>query len=270
MITDAICRSHLITYPFQITRFCSLYDHNWCQPHFFAGESHNFWEFTYVLDGEVEIVQGDKIYLLKTGDFIGSPPMVFHSCTTQVPCRQLNFSFEHTGKLPEQFAEGVFSLAPAEADELKSIFFRLLQAFGSGVPDGERISEAACAMNSLLLRLSHHAPSQQRTHSRSAVLYQKLVQTMHEAIRDNLSVQQIAARNAVSMTTMKDLFRKYAGISPKRYYADLRGIEALRLLEEGMEITQIVETMNYSSPNYFSYSFKQQFGAPPGRYRRTH
>jgi len=73
---------------------------------------------------------------------------------------------------------------------------------------------------------------------------------------------------SISITTVKELFAKYAGVNPKCYYSDMRGNEALRLLEEGVEIEEIAERMNYSSPNYFSYSFKKQFGLPPGRYRR--
>lgn len=99
-------------------------------------------------------------------------------------------------------------------------------------------------------------------------MYQKLVETMRSALYENLTMQEIASRNAISLTTMKELFRKYAGIGPKHYYAEMRGIEALKLLEEGMDIVEIAEKMNYSSPNYFSVSFKNQFGAPPGQYRK--
>ena len=100
--------------------------------------------------------------------------------------------------------------------------------------------------------------------------YQKLVETMQAMLYDNVSVQQIAEHNAISATTMKELFRKYAGISPKRYYGDMRGVEAIRMLESGMEIAEITEKLNYSSPNYFSFSFKKQFGLPPGQYRKQH
>ena len=54
-------------------------------------------------------------------------------------------------------------------------------------------------------------------------------------------------------------------ISPD--YTTERMIEALRLLEEGMEIAEIAKKMNFSSVNYFSNSFKKQFGLPPGQYR---
>ena len=90
---------------------------------------------------------------------------------------------------------------------------------------------------------------------------------MEDALYENLSIQEIAMRNKISVSTIKVLFQTYAGIPPKKYYSDMRGIEALRLLEEGMEISQIAEKMNYSSVNYLSATFKKQFGLPPGQFR---
>ena len=91
---------------------------------------------------------------------------------------------------------------------------------------------------------------------------------MRVSMYENLTIQQIASRSAISVTTTKELFQKYAGVSPKAYYSEIRGNEALRLLKDGMEIVEIAEALNYSSPNYFSYSFKKQFGLPPGQYRK--
>ena len=91
---------------------------------------------------------------------------------------------------------------------------------------------------------------------------------MQESVYDNITIQEIATKNAISVTAVKELFHKYAGISPKAYYTKMRGNEALRLLESGREILEIAELLNYSSPNYFSCSFKKQFGFPPGQYRK--
>ena len=270
MILDNLFEDYPVTFPFQITRFRFLYQHQWEEDFLFLGESHNFWEFSCVLEGEVEVVLDGKIYLLKPGNFIGCPPMVFHSSRAAgKACRVLNFSFEHTGTLPEKLKEGIFYLTLPETDEIKRIFADLQKAYCGETPDDDLGAEAASALTAFLIRISRqHDSHHRRVKSRSGDMYRRLVETMKETVRENLTVQQIAARNAISVSTMKELFRKYAGISPKRYYADMRGVEALRLLEAGVEIGEITELLNYSSPNYFSSSFKRQFGAPPGKYRR--
>ena len=270
MILDSEYKNYQVKYPFHITCFRSLNDHILDADFFFLGESHNFWEFTCVLEGEFEVVKDGKIHLLKPGNLIACPPMVFHSSRISGEGgRTLNFSFEHTGKVPEKFNDGVFFLSPAETDEVKNIFLRLQQAYCGESTNYLQGAEAANAMAAFLIRLSQSHSLQSKTiKSRSGDMYRRLVETMKATVRENLTVQQIAARNAISVSTMKELFRKYAGISPKRYYADMRGVEALRLLEAGVEIGEITELLNYSSPNYFSSSFKRQFGIPPGKYRR--
>lgn len=272
MIFDELYERYDIIYPFQITRFRSLIEHYWEGEYTFLGESHNFWEFSCVLDGEIESVQDGKINLLKPGNFCCCPPMVFHSSRNiGPPSHFLNFSFEHIGTLPSVLSEGVFYLTPAEIDEVKSIFYRLDEAFKKEPADFAVGAEAANAMTSFLLRLSmQHTPRDLVTKTHSSVMYQKLVETMRDALYENLSVQEIAARNSIGITTMKELFRKYSGIGPKHYYTEMRGIEALRLLESGIDIVEIAEKLNYSSPNYFSYCFKKQFGVPPGQYRKGH
>ena len=71
----------------------------------------------------------------------------------------------------------------------------------------------------------------------------------------------------LSMITSAAKINNTAKKVDEKYYTDMRGIEALRLLEEGMEISQIAERMNYSSVNYLSSTFKKQFGLPPGQFR---
>lgn len=270
MILDDNYNRYPVSYPFQITQFRSLNDHHWNDGYTFSGESHNFWEFSCVLEGEVELVCGEKIFLLKPGNFIACPSMVFHrSRSISSPCHCLNFSFEHTGTLPANLADGIFYLLFPEVEELKSIFYRLREACLQDPPDLDKGAEAAYALTSFLIRLSkQHKPHTLLVNSHSSEMYQKLVENMQASVYKNLTIQQIAARNAISVTTMKELFQKYAGIGPKAYYAQMRGNEALRLLKEGKEIIDVSEMLNCSSPNYFSYSFKKQFGLPPGQYRR--
>ncbi len=210
------------------------------------------------------------MFLLKPGNLLCCPPMVFHSSQSLgSSCHNLNFSFEVSGELPSILSEGVFYLSPAEINELSGIFRRLHQAYLEGPEDSILGAEASDAMTSFFLRLARqHKPHHKLSNSRRSMLYQKVVESMQEKLYENTSIQELAACNGISTTTIKELFRNYAGIGPKKYYSNMRGIEALRLLVEGIEIQQICDTMNYSSASYFSNSFKKQFGTPPGQFRK--
>lgn len=269
---DGFYERYPVNYPFQITAFRTLSEYRWDKNYVFHGESHNFWEFTCVLSGTLESVKEDKVFLLQPGNMICCPPMVFHSSRcNESECHILNFTFEHAGALPGVLKEGVFYLTPSEIHELKNTFYRLQEAYLQTPGNPDAGAEAALALAAFIIRLSkQHTPDYRLSNSRSSKIYQRVVETMYTALHENLSVQEIAARSAVSTTTIKDLFRRYAAIGPKKYYSDLRGAEALRLLESGVDIDQITEMMNYSSTGYFSNSFKKQFGMPPGQYRKKH
>ena len=268
---DELYGRYEVMYPFQINCFRTLCEHHWDKNHLFLGETHNFWEATCVLEGEAESVKGNKVYLLQPGNLLFTPPMVFHSSRSSGgECCNLNFTFEVRGTFPSILTDGVFYLTPAELGELKAIYYRLCNAYLQEEADYELGAESANALTSFFIRLSrNHIPSDKISKSRGSKQYQKVVETMQETICDNLSVQEIAERNGISTTTIKELFRCYAGIGPKRYYSDMRGIEARRLLTEGVDIEEITEMLNYSSTSYFSNSFKKQFGMPPGQYRRS-
>ena len=267
---DDLYKRYYVKQPFQIQCFRTLSEYRLDQDHLFLGESHNFWELTLILEGELEGVIGDKVYLLQPGNMMLCPPMVFHSSrSTGSRCHLLNFSFEIAGTMPPVLKEGVFLLWPEEITELENIIYRLREAYLQDVMDADMGAEATNALTSFILRMAkHHTPHNQLSNSRSSRLYQQVIATMQKAIYDNLSISEIAKRNAISTTTLKDLFRNYAGVGPKKYYSDMRGIEALRLLAEGMEISEISEMLNYSSAGYFSNVFKKQFGEPPSIHRK--
>ena len=266
---DDIYSRYPISHSFQIVAYRTIDEYRWNKHHLFHGESHNFWEFICVLEGEAESVRGNQVFHLRPGNFLAVPPMVFHSSRSLGSvCHALNFSCEISGNIPPILTKGIFYLSPAEISELSGIFRRLL-AFATEGGDPDLGSEASHTMESFLLRLARqHTPHHRLSSSRNSILYKKIVEYMQENLYENVSVQQIAVRNGISTTTIKDLFRSFAGISPKKYYANMRGIEALRLLEEGLEIEQITEMLNYSSPSYFSNTFKKQFGLPPGQFRK--
>ena len=90
---------------------------------------------------------------------------------------------------------------------------------------------------------------------------------MKKNVAANLSLEDICSIGAVSVSTAKVLFRKYAGIGPKTYYSNLRAIEAMNLLKEGKSVDEVSSTLNFSSVNYFSLFFKKHFGNPPSYYK---
>ena len=260
-----------IAHTFRILGFCSALDYSWDSTFRCAGESHNFWEVVCVLDGQVEVAEDEKIYILGPGDLIFHGSMEFHrigSARGTSP-HVLVMSFTHEGTLPQTLLGGVYHLSGQELEAYRMIFADIFRYCRHCPDDALLGTEVSCSLGRFLIRLSRRDPGTgSRSKSRAASEYQQLIETMSAALCENITLPELSRRTGISVSVMKNLFQKYAGMGPKAYYAQLRGLEGRRRLEEGQEIREIAEQMNYSSPNYFNLCFKQQFGVPPGSWRR--
>jgi len=259
-----------VTRKFEITRLHSTYEHHWDSRFCFLGESHDFWEIVYVDSGRVESVADDRVYMLDGGNVLFHSPMTFHtirSADGSAP-HVMNLSFSTIGIPPENLASGVFSLDLRERAEFMHIF-RLTETVVHGGGGEYGATEAASALESFVLRLcrSITAESKQST-SEAASEYRRVVSAMSEAVCDNLTLSELARRTHVSVSYIKLLFARYAGVSPKHYYSTMRATEAARLLSDGMAVGEVAEYMGFSSPNYFAIFFKKHVGATPGEYKR--
>ena len=101
-----------------------------------------------------------------------------------------------------------------------------------------------------------------------AEVYRKTVKTMTENIYSNLSLEEIADKNHISISYVKKLFYHYAGVSPKKYYDHLRIHEITSQLTEGIPKSEIAEKMGFSSPAYFTNYCKKHLGVTPTQYQK--
>ncbi|MFF0227729.1 GlxA family transcriptional regulator [Streptomyces sp. NPDC004629] len=91
--------------------------------------------------------------------------------------------------------------------------------------------------------------------------------TEHPA--DDLSVEALAARAALSPRHFARAFRTETGMTPGRYVDRVRLEHARRLLEEtGDGIEEISRASGYGTPETMRRAFTRALGAPPAEYRR--
>ncbi|MBQ6823860.1 MAG: helix-turn-helix domain-containing protein [Clostridia bacterium] len=265
--TGHLCR---VQQEFQIGAFCSAFEQEWDATYSFGGEQHDFWEAVYVVSGEVESVEDDRVYRLRSGDLLFHAPLEFHkirSAGNTAP-HVCIMSFYARGTVPLSLKNGIFPLSETHSEEYLQIFHRIAEAY-----DGERppYQTQLCAMelSAFLIRLSTEEGRAQLSQAPSAQVYRLAVQTMQARLSENCTLQELADTCHVSVSYLKLLFRRYAGISPKAYYSKMRYDEALRLLQEGFSVAETAERLNFSSPNYFSAFIKRYTGQPPARYIKT-
>jgi AraC-like DNA-binding protein len=81
-----------------------------------------------------------------------------------------------------------------------------------------------------------------------------------------LSLQTLSRECSSSLRTMQRAFQSELGISLGRWRHQVRMVEAVRRLSSGLSVTETALALGFESLSAFIQSFRQYFGATPGKY----
>jgi AraC family transcriptional regulator, activator of mtrCDE len=93
---------------------------------------------------------------------------------------------------------------------------------------------------------------------------------LHAEPEADWSVDALARVAGQSRTLFTERFRERMGTSPMRYLVAWRMRKARRLLAGGaVSVAEAARRVGYRSESAFNRAFREQFGAPPGVYRKS-
>ncbi|GIF62445.1 AraC family transcriptional regulator [Asanoa ishikariensis] len=96
------------------------------------------------------------------------------------------------------------------------------------------------------------------------------IQAVHRSPQTQWTVAGLAAEAGLSRAPFAARFARLVGQPPLRYLTCWRMTLAAGLLRDGdAPLAEIAATVGYGSEFAFAAAFKRQFGAAPGRWRRT-
>ena len=91
---------------------------------------------------------------------------------------------------------------------------------------------------------------------------------MERNLEQPLKLPELARRLALSQRQLERLFQRHTGVTPLRYYVDVRLDRARGLVTQTeMQITEVAAACGFGSPIQFARAYKQRFGLPPSRDR---
>lgn len=255
---------------FEIEGIFSAFKFDWDDQFVFKGESHRPWEMVFVRSGKVEVTEDENVYILEKNDLILHAPMEFHAIRSVAhpTSSVLIASFYLEGEAPSELKNGVFSLSENDSREFVEMFEKIYKFRHDIDLNPYSGQETTDLLSAFLIRLGHRTAMERRVISASANEYRRIALAMAHNVNLNLTLSDFARMCNVSVSYIKLLFKKYATLSPKTYYANLRTQHAISLMRQGKSALEISSEMNFSSPNYFSAFFKKQTGAPPSDYRK--
>lgn len=259
----------------------------------FNGEQHDFWELMYVDKGPVIVMAGQRQICLQQGQIIFHQPNEFHNISANgaIAPNTIVISFSCSDLVINELAGQVCYVSRHERDLLASIISEAKNAFSTALGDPEYqkldlLSQPVLGSEQMIrlylemllirfIRKNKHY-SQNTTISTTAQhnAEEHYFNTTCAYIEDNIdkvfTLGHLSQHAMVSSSYLERLFNRYAGMSVIQY-CNHRKIELAKKIirEDRMNISQIAESLGFSSIHYFSRTFKAFEGMSPSQYGRS-
>lgn len=255
----------------------------------FHGDSHHYWEIMYVINGSVRATGNDRVYDLSEGDIIFHEPHEMHKYYTTSPnTKYLVYSHELEGALADFFKEKVFSLS----EDQKNIVFSLLryvktraedissplsvleqteedkvQYFTSVLTDPAVGHGLVLYIYQLMLSLAYDGTKATPSNTYDVVLFSRCVKFMQANLSETKTVSDVAKHVNISISGLKRIFEKCAGMGVHKYFLMLKLNAATEFLEQGYSVSHVASRLGFSSQAHFSRAYKRELKVSPSEFK---
>ncbi len=262
----------------RITDMYSLFMIHHPKDYTFPGETHNFWECVYVLEGELCVSADEKIYNVGHGEIIFHKPLELHkfTATGDNGALLLIFSFSAEGPLTEWLRDKVFTLSEKQKELVNALIAYLQEKTRAlSLPATEEhflfpfermpyyAQMVTTYLYQLFLSLTDEGTIAHVSSAPDAITFRNAISYLNCNLHRQPSVAEIAKFSAVSEASLKRIFDKYTGISVHKYLLCLKIKVATELLQDGESVCSVAERLGFNSQSYFSKAFKRETGVSP-------
>lgn len=250
----------------------------------FSGETHDFWECLYVLEGELCVSADERVYNMTAGDLIFHKPLEFHKfiIKNETGATLLIFSYSAEGPLTVWLRNKVFQLSFSQKEiihllveyiqsKTSPIDIRVfkhdhyLQPFSKFPYYSQIISTYLCQ---LFLILAEKGTVSTVSSTPDAITFRNAINLLNANLDQQPTVNEIAKKCNTSEASLKRIFDKYAGIGVHQYLLKLKINVAKKMLQEGVQVSYVAEKLGFTSQSYFSKAFKRETGVTPSNFMK--
>ncbi len=246
----------------------------------FKGETHNYFELTYVDRGQLQTQVDNQVYEMNEKDLMIYGPGQFHSqyVLDQQSCSYVTILFEMDTIMFEEESDQyrlILNKIFHYDKKIHTLIKTFIQESTTELPYMNSLM--LCLLQETVVRLlqyefigqrNERPVTDMRQHYQDALLEQML-EYIEKNISEPLTVEEICQKFSLSRSSLQLLFRENLNQTPKKYISDLKLERARQMIcESKYTFSEIALMLGFTSIHYFSKAFTQKYHMSPSEYSK--
>lgn len=246
----------------------------------FKGETHNYFELTYVDRGCMKTIVDDMEYELRENELIIYGPGQFHRQEIPVgeSCSYVTIIFDMESIIFDDNDSGydvILNKIFGYNKKIQTLIKDFVNESSSQIPYMNSLM--LCLLQETIIRLlqsefighkENHPVTEVRQHYQDELL-NKILSYINETITEPITVAEICQKFSLSRSSLQILFKENLQQTPKKYISELKLEKSCQLIRESKyTISEIALMLGFNSIHYFSRAFTQKYNMSPSEYAK--